>query len=87
MKRLLAAILVVGCLVTALVAHAATLSVDAGVLQTQQTNFVFTPPQSEDDCKQGGWEHYTDTAGNDFRNQGACISYVNGGGTLVPKAP
>jgi YVTN family beta-propeller protein len=40
---------------------------------------AFTPepvvPQSKDDCKDGGWRTYGAPAGP-FRNQGACVSYV-----------
>ena len=35
-------------------------------------------------CANGGYLNYTDTAGNPFRNEGACTSYAAHGGTLVP---
>ena len=38
--------------------------------------FVNTP-QSSDDCKRGGWRTRTTAAGDPFRNQGRCVSYVN----------
>ncbi|MDP3986494.1 MAG: hypothetical protein Q8P77_03670 [Candidatus Veblenbacteria bacterium] len=31
-------------------------------------------PTSKDECKDGGWETFTDVT---FKNQGACVSYVN----------
>ena len=35
-------------------------------------------------CDNGGYVNFTDTAGNPFRNEGACVSYAAHGGTLVP---
>ena len=32
-------------------------------------------PSTKDDCKDGGWESMTDTAGNSFKNQGDCVSF------------
>ena len=37
-------------------------------------------------CENGGYVNFTDTAGNTFRNVGACVSYAAHGGTLVPVA-
>ena len=37
-------------------------------------------------CKNGGYVNFTDTSGNPFRNEGACVSYAAHGGTLVPVA-
>lgn len=31
---------------------------------------------SKDQCKNDGWKNFTDTNGNPFKNQGACVSYV-----------
>ena len=36
-------------------------------------------PASKDDCKDGGWQHLVRSDGSSFRNQGACVSYVNTG--------
>ena len=33
-------------------------------------------PTSKDDCKNGGWMDLYDSAGNMFKNQGDCVSYV-----------
>jgi choice-of-anchor C domain-containing protein len=32
------------------------------------------------DCKQGGWQTMLDTAGNQFKNQGDCVSFFATGG-------
>jgi hypothetical protein len=36
--------------------------------------------QSKDDCKDGGWANVRRADGSTFKNQGQCVSYVNGGG-------
>ena len=36
------------------------------------------------DCTGGGYQRYTDAAGNPFRGVGACVMFVARGGTLVP---
>lgn len=33
-------------------------------------------PKTKDDCKNDGWQHFVDAAGNPFNNQGACVSFV-----------
>jgi hypothetical protein len=33
-------------------------------------------PISKDQCKQGGWRTLTDDAGQPFKNQGQCVSFV-----------
>ena len=33
-------------------------------------------PAATGDCKNGGWETLFDSAGNSFKNQGDCVSYV-----------
>lgn len=38
----------------------------------------------KDDCKNGGWESMLDTAGNGFKNQGDCVSFVATGGKNPP---
>ncbi len=37
-------------------------------------------PTSKDQCKNGGWQNYTDGNGTPFKNQGDCVSYVATGG-------
>ena len=38
------------------------------------------PPASAEQCKDGGWQLYTDVRGFAFANQGACVGYVESGG-------
>jgi hypothetical protein len=39
---------------------------------------VGAPPlTSREQCKLGGWQHLTDHEGQPFKNQGACIQFVN----------
>ena len=38
-------------------------------------------PTSTDQCKNGGWQNYTDGNGTPFKNQGDCVSYVATRGT------
>jgi choice-of-anchor C domain-containing protein len=35
---------------------------------------------TKSDCKQGGWQTMLDTAGNQFKNQGDCVSFFATGG-------
>jgi choice-of-anchor C domain-containing protein len=35
---------------------------------------------TKSDCKQGGWQTMIDTAGNQFKNQGDCVSFFATGG-------
>jgi hypothetical protein len=46
-------------------------------------DFSFTPPftvpATKNDCKDGGWQHLSTSDGTPFKNQGACVSYVNTG--------
>ena len=46
-------------------------------------DFRFTPPvtvpKAKDECKDGGWQHLSRADGSSFKNQGACVSYVNTG--------
>ncbi len=37
-------------------------------------------------CRHGGFVDYTDSAGNPFRNTGACVRHAAHGGALVPVA-
>ena len=40
-------------------------------------------PQERETCKNGGWEHFSETnRGVAFANQGLCVSHVSTGGTL-----
>jgi DNA-binding beta-propeller fold protein YncE len=36
-------------------------------------------PNTKDDCKNGGWQQLGRGDGSPFKNQGACVSYVNTG--------
>jgi hypothetical protein len=38
-----------------------------------------TSPTTKDQCKNGGYQNYTDDNGNPFRNQGQCVAFVNRG--------
>jgi len=49
------------------------LDVIANVNVTDVPNPV---PTSAKQCKGGGWQHQTDTAGTPFKNQGDCVSFV-----------
>ncbi len=43
------------------------------------------PPTSKDQCKDGGWQTFTDAQGNTaFKNQGDCVSYVASNGHSDP---
>ncbi len=35
-------------------------------------------PASKEDCKKGGWMNFVKDDGQAFKNQGDCVSYVNG---------
>jgi hypothetical protein len=59
-------------------AVAALFSVAPGVAQA-------APVDDKQLCKDGGFAKYVDpTTDLPFKNQGRCVSFVNGGGTLVP---
>jgi hypothetical protein len=51
------------------------------VLALAATAAVAAPKEQKELCKNGGWQNYG------FKNQGQCISYVNGGGDLNDLAP
>ena len=38
---------------------------------------LYSTPQSKDDCKKDGYKDLTDADGNQFKNQGQCVSYFN----------
>jgi hypothetical protein len=42
-------------------------------------SFAPAVPMSKDDCKGGGWPNLVRADGSSFKNQGACVSYVNTG--------
>lgn len=42
-------------------------------------------PTNKNQCKNGGYKDYTDANGNAFKNQGQCVSFVNGGGSSSNK--
>src|SRR5204862_7973447 len=52
---------------------------------------VAGPASTFAECKTGGWQTAFDGAGNGFKNQGDCVSYVATGGknpgALAPVAP
>lgn len=41
---------------------------------------VAVVPTTKDQCKKGGWMTLVDSAGNSFKNQGDCVSFVATGG-------
>jgi hypothetical protein len=45
--------------------------------------FAASQPEKEL-CKQGGYSNYMTDTGAPFKDQGQCIAYVSGGGTLIP---
>lgn len=53
------------------------------VLVLNFDDFSFPPPitvpKTKAECKDGGWQHRARADGSSFRNQGACVSYVNTG--------
>ena len=51
-------------------------SVYADAVTIAGETFDFEPaPSTKDDCKQGGWETLTGPGGEEFRNQGDCVSF------------
>jgi hypothetical protein len=46
-----------------------------GYIPTAKFN-ASNPPLTKDDCKNGGWQTRTTASGKPFKNQGACIEYV-----------
>lgn len=40
-------------------------------------------PTDKDQCKKDGWKNYATPAGDPFKNQGECVSFVNTGKYLV----
>ena len=53
-----------------------TVATDGVAFNDTTYNFeVGRRPTSKDECKNGGWETFNDPS---FKNQGECVSYVNG---------
>lgn len=56
-------------------------SVFADGLTVAGTTYDFEPaPSTKDDCKQDGWQTITGPAGEEFRNQGDCVSFFASNG-------
>ena len=60
-----------------------TLSFTVNNCATGPTGIDFTAtvtytlyPTAKEQCKDGGWQNYTDRNGTPFKNQGDCVSYV-----------
>ena len=51
-----------------------------GRVTTATGVIVLDRAQSIANCKKGGWQTQTDSAGNSFKNQGDCVSFVDSGG-------
>lgn len=54
---------------------------NAGNIGTSTITYTvnYRVPLTKDDCKNGGWQNLTRADGTPFKNQGACVSYVNTG--------
>jgi hypothetical protein len=51
---------------------------DGGPIGTGDLVVSQVPPlTSQEQCKHGGWRNFTDDQGQSFKNQGACIKFVN----------
>jgi hypothetical protein len=55
---------------------AATNFTDTWVFEDPPTRRL---PRTKDECKRGGWSDLARADGTAFKNQGACVSYVNTG--------
>jgi choice-of-anchor C domain-containing protein len=56
-------------------------STTAGPFGPAIDNVVVTEiAATKNDCKQGGWQTMLDTSGNQFKNQGDCVSFFATGG-------
>jgi hypothetical protein len=49
-------------------------------LDFSATVSYLTVPTDKGLCKNGGWQNLVDSAGNSFKNQGDCVSFVATGG-------
>lgn len=57
-----------------------TFRLDAGCWAGFKPTVTFNaanPPQTKDDCKNGGWQTRTTVTGEPFKNQGQCVSSTN----------
>jgi hypothetical protein len=54
---------------------------ETGTFYFDDFSFIppFAVPTTKEDCKDGGWKHLVRSDGSSFKNQGACVSYVNTG--------
>ena len=48
--------------------------------QINGTTYTYEPPPTKNDCKNGGWKNMTDSNGQQFKNQGDCVSSFAAGG-------
>lgn len=46
---------------------------ESGIRMTREFTLLMPPPSDMNQCKKGGWETFTNPT---FKNQGACVSYV-----------
>ena len=58
-----------------LVAHCTVAETSSPLIATIP---IVREPQAKADCKNGGFASFTDDTGKVFKNQGACVKYVNG---------
>ena len=57
-------------------------NVETDLFNFNGTTYNFEPfvtPTDKDQCKHGGYVDYADAQGHAFKNQGACVSFVNNG--------
>ena len=57
-----------------------TSTIDGQPGRNYSMNATSVAPTTKDQCKQGGWQAYTDSNGTPFKNQGDCVSFVATGG-------
>jgi len=48
--------------------------VEISSASVNSTTYSFAAPTSKDQCKNGGWQSFTNPGA--FKNQGDCVSYV-----------
>lgn len=48
--------------------------------QINGTTYTYEPAPTKNDCKGGGWKNMTDSNGQQFKNQGDCVSSFAAGG-------
>lgn len=64
----------------ALPATGQTVDIDNTTINSTVYTYEASGPTLTSQCKNGGWQNYTDANGNMFKNQGDCVSYVATGG-------